>query len=107
MGQCFSDASLSEFSCDPKKYLPENLLEKVLIHRESAFNICLNCNGDECAFRDQLLNDEKSLNLCKRLFFVLLLQVEDLKYLLTHREGSVHSSTITPFPRKVMLRALI
>lgn len=68
MGQCFSDASMSEFSCDPKKYLPENLLEKVLIHRESAFNICLNCNGDECAFRDQLLNDEKSLNLCKRLF---------------------------------------
>ena len=27
------------FSCDPKKYLPEDLADKVLVHRESAFNI--------------------------------------------------------------------
>ena len=29
------------FSCDPKKYLPEDLANKVLVHRESGFNICL------------------------------------------------------------------
>lgn len=68
MGQCFTNENSSDFTCDPKKYLPENLVEKVLKHRESAFNICLNCTGDDCSFKSQLLKNEESLNLCKRLF---------------------------------------
>ena len=68
MGYCFSSESSEGFNCDPKKYLPENLLEKVLKHRESAFNICLTCEGDDCSFKKQLLSDQNSLNLCKRLF---------------------------------------
>ena len=68
VGQCFTNEIIESFNCDPKKYLPESLLEKVLKHRESAFNICLTCNGDDCSFKNELLSDEKSLNLCKRLF---------------------------------------
>ena len=68
MGYCFSSESSEGLNCDPKKYLPENLLEKVLKHRESAFNICLTCEGDDCSFKKQLLSDQNSLNLCKRLF---------------------------------------
>ena len=56
------------FNCDPKKFLPENIIEKVLIHRDSTFNICLKCEGESCSFKNELLGDEKSLSICKRLF---------------------------------------
>ena len=56
------------FSCDPKKFLSEDNLDKVLKHRESGFNICLNCEGDSCSFRKELLSDQQSLSICKRLF---------------------------------------
>ena len=56
------------FDCDPKKFLSENLIEKVLVHRESSFQICLNCEGETCSFNQELLKDERSLSVCKRLF---------------------------------------
>ena len=34
----------SSINCDPKKFLAEDVLEKVLVHRDSAFNICLDCD---------------------------------------------------------------
>tara|TARA_Y100001934_G_scaffold79937_1_gene99311 strand:+ start:845 stop:1363 length:519 start_codon:yes stop_codon:yes gene_type:complete len=58
------------FSCDPKKFLSEDMLEKVKLHRESAFNICLSCNGQSCNFKNELISDNKSLSICKRLFCV-------------------------------------
>ena len=58
----------SSFNCDPKKFLAEDVLEKVLVHRDSAFNICLDCEDQSCQFKDALLSDEKSLSICKRLF---------------------------------------
>ena len=56
------------FDCDPKKFLSENLIEKVLVHRETSFQICLNCEGETCSFNQELLKDERSLSVCKRLF---------------------------------------
>ena len=56
------------FSCDPKKYLPEDLANKVLVHRESGFNICLSCEGETCKFKQQLLDNPDTLSICKRLF---------------------------------------
>ena len=56
------------FSCDPKKYLPEDLANKVLVHRESGFNICLTCEGETCKFKQQLLDNSDTLTICKRLF---------------------------------------
>ena len=56
------------FDCDPKKFLSENLIEKVLVHRETSFQICLNCEGEICSFNQELLKDERSLSVCKRLF---------------------------------------
>ena len=56
------------FDCDPKKFLSENLIEKVLVHRETSFQICLNCEGEICSFNQELLKDERSLSICKRLF---------------------------------------
>ena len=67
----FSNSFLAEgepFSCDPKKYLPEDLANKVLVHRESAFNICLDCNNQACKFKNSLLQDDQSAAICKRLF---------------------------------------
>jgi hypothetical protein len=58
----------SNFECDPKKFLPENLIEKVLVHRETSFQICLNCEGKTCSFKQELLQDERSQSICKRLF---------------------------------------
>ncbi len=66
----FSSYSFSiediSFACDPKKFLSEDNLTKVLEHRDSAFNICLNCEGESCAFKNELLSEEKSLAICKR-----------------------------------------
>ena len=56
------------FSCDPKKYLPEDLANKVLVHRESAFNICLSCEGETCKFKQELLSNSDTFSICKRLF---------------------------------------
>ena len=56
------------FSCDPKKYLPEDLANKVLVHRESAFNICLSCEGETCKFKQELLGNSDTFSICKRLF---------------------------------------
>ena len=56
------------FECDPKKFLPENLIEKVLVHRETSFQICLDCEGKTCSFKQELLQDERSQSICKRLF---------------------------------------
>ena len=56
------------FDCDPKKFLSENLIEKVLVHRETSFQICLNCEGETCSFNQELLKDERNLSICKRLF---------------------------------------
>jgi len=56
------------FNCDPKKFLSEDMLEKVKLHRESAFNICLSCNGQTCNFKNELVSEDKSLSICKRLF---------------------------------------
>lgn len=56
------------FSCDPKKYLPEDLANKVLVHRESGFNICLSCEGETCKFKRELLDNSDTLSICKRLF---------------------------------------
>ena len=56
------------FDCDPKKFLSENLIEKVLVHRETSFQICLNCEGETCSFNQELLKDDRSLSVCKRLF---------------------------------------
>ena len=67
----FSNSFLAEvepFSCDPKKYLPEDLANKVLVHRESAFNICLSCEGETCKFKQELLGNSDTLSICKRLF---------------------------------------
>ena len=68
----FSSYSFSlediSFACDPKKFLSEDNLTKVLVHRDSAFNICLNCKGESCAFKNELISEEKSLAICKRLF---------------------------------------
>tara|TARA_B100000579_G_C22650068_1_gene765768 strand:- start:341 stop:859 length:519 start_codon:yes stop_codon:yes gene_type:complete len=58
----------NSISCDPKKFLSENLIQKVKIHRDSAFNICLNCKDQSCNFKSELLSDENSLSICKRLF---------------------------------------
>ena len=58
----------SNFECDTKKFLPENLIEKVLVHRETSFQICLNCEGKTCSFKQELLQDERSQSICKRLF---------------------------------------
>ena len=65
----FSNLTFSEnFSCDPKKFLSPDTLTKVIKHRDSALNVCLNCEGNSCAFKSQLLADQKSLAICKRLF---------------------------------------
>ena len=67
----FSNSFFAEgesFSCDPKKYLPEDLANKVLVHRESGFNICLSCEGETCKFKQQLLDNPDTLSICKRLF---------------------------------------
>ena len=40
----------------------------MLVHRESSFQICLNCEGEICSFNQELLKDERSLSVCKRLF---------------------------------------
>ena len=66
----FSNLTFSEnnFSCDPKKFLSPDTLTKVIKHRDSALNVCLNCEGNSCAFKSQLLSDQKSLAICKRLF---------------------------------------
>ena len=58
----------TSFNCDPKKFLADDVLEKVLLHRDSAFNICLDCEDQSCRFKAALLSDEKSLSICKRLF---------------------------------------
>jgi hypothetical protein len=52
----------SSFACDPKKFLSEDNMTKVLIHRDSAFNICLNCEGESCAFKNELLSEKKKFS---------------------------------------------
>ena len=64
----FAFGESRNFDCDPKKFLSENLIEKVLVHRETSFQICLNCEGEICSFNQELLKDERSLSVCKRLF---------------------------------------
>ena len=64
----FAFGESRNFDCDPKKFLSENLIEKVLVHRETSFQICLNCEGEICSFNKELLKDERSLSVCKRLF---------------------------------------
>ena len=58
----------NSLECDPKKYLSGDVLDKVLVHRESAFNICLDCNNQACKFKNSLLQDDQSAAICKRLF---------------------------------------
>ena len=78
------------FSCDPKKFLSEDMLEKVKLHRESAFNICLSCNGQSCNFKNELISDDKSLSICKRLFCVPSLLAEASKFLPQLLEEKAH-----------------
>jgi|TARA_B110001454_G_scaffold31569_1_gene30871 hypothetical protein len=55
-------------SCNHKVAMSEDLLAKVLKHRDSAFKTCLTCNKGDCSMK--IWNEENKSNemICKRMF---------------------------------------
>ena len=55
-------------SCDHKVAMTEELLQKVIKHRESAFSVCLDCLGSNCSLKNWNQNQIQNEAICKRLF---------------------------------------
>ncbi|HJL96507.1 MAG TPA: hypothetical protein QF379_05870, partial [SAR86 cluster bacterium] len=68
----FSLFSLSEdlllMSCDHKASMTQDMLTKVLKHRDSAFNTCLSCQGSSCSMKTWQDKEKNNELICKRLF---------------------------------------
>ena len=94
----------TSFNCDPKKFLADDVLEKVLVHRDSAFNICLDCEDKSCRFKAALLSDERSLSICKRLFCTASFASRGFEIPPKRPEVEVFLATSTLFQRKVRLK---
>ena len=63
-----ADAPKSAMSCDHKVSMSDDLLNKVLKHRDSAFTTCLSCTKGDCAMKTWPEEGRANETICQRLF---------------------------------------
>lgn len=96
-----ADVPKSAMSCDHKVSMSDDLLNKVLKHRDSAFATCLSCTKGDCSMKTWPEEGRANETICQRLFCTPKKVNRVTKFQLIHLEERAPLVTPILYPRKV------